>query len=193
MIRMLIILVSLYLTGCSSVDSEKSKLYQPAQCDISKGCLNDLLIEAANNECGSESCETIHINISNILHKQFETAVLFRKYQFDLSKPCGKLKLSQSQRKLFDEACDYMLFSSDKSMLGYIRGSCFSGASTLAALENNIWFSNVDNSPIFNQVITGNQPFTLSKDANFIGLQMKENQSKEQSLSCFLSRQYQAP
>lgn len=108
-----------------------------AECNIEEGCLNDVLRQDNNKLCATQICDT---TLSALTNKDFDQVIFLRKYQYDLSKHCGELKIKWRQQSLFADDCDYLVFSKGSDMTGYIRGHCFSANSNVSGLANNFTF-----------------------------------------------------
>ncbi len=182
-IRFALLLLAMLSYSCSLYDGKDA-----AECLNKDGCLNDVLIEQHERFCRNETCET---TLDKLTYKDFNQVVFLRKYQFDLSKHCGELKINRQQRALFSEDCDYLVFSQGSSMTSYIRGTCFSANSKLSRLSNNISFLNKDDIPPINQVLRKSQKVHLGKKGIYLQLSPEEEHIRK--LDCFTEFNRQAP
>ncbi len=149
------------------------------ECNIEDGCLNNIFIKNKKT-CDYQDKDQCTFPLHQLTNNEFDQAIFLRKQQFDLSKSCGKMKLSLKERMLFSRDCDYLIFSRGENMINYIRGECHP-FSNLYRLDNNIPFFNEDEIPLLDRVLNKD---TLVKNYGALEVQISSDAKLEQ-LDCF--------
>ncbi len=152
--------MSVFLLSCSYYYEQTA-----SECNVEEGCLNDVLFDGDDTLCDSENCP---MTLADLTKKEFDQVIFLRKYQYDLSKTCGDMKISWLERSRFSKHCDYLIFSKGSKMTDFIRGNCFS-ESSLSSLKNNISFFDKHEDLMLNRVFNGDQKIKLqNSDLNGI-------------------------
>ncbi len=149
----LLIATSIFLLSCLYYFEHTT-----SECNVEEGCLNDILFDGDDTLCDSENCP---MTLADLTKKDFDQVIFLRKYQYDLSKTCGDMKISWLERSRFPEHCDYLIFSKGSKMTDFIRGGCDRDALTLSAFINNIYFYDKNEDLMLNRVFRGDQEIKL--------------------------------
>lgn len=149
----LLLIASILLVSCSYYYEQTA-----SECDVEEGCLNDVLFDGDDMLCDSGDCP---MTIADLTKKDFDQVIFLRKYQYDLSKTCGDMKISWLERFQFPEHCDYLIFSKGSKMTDFIRGGCDRDALALSAFINNIYFYDKNEDLMLNRVFRGDQKIKL--------------------------------
>ncbi|MGP5494671.1 hypothetical protein ACTXMK_10125 [Psychrobacter celer] len=149
---------------------------------MEEGCLNDVLFNGDDTLCDSENCP---MTLADLTKKDFDQVIFLRKYQYDLSKTCGDMKISWLERSRFSEHCDYLIFSEGSKMTDFVRCGCDSNSAMLSAIENNIYFSDKEDRRLLNRVFEGSQKVNLQNN-DLKGIKIDANsEGKITDFACF--------
>ncbi len=164
-----------FVAGCYALEDNADY-----SCTIENGCLNPTI----------DKQQTLNELVKN----SYDQIIFVRNHQYNLSKKCGNLKLSRSEKKLFDTTCDYLIFSYQGKLVNYVRGYCFTPSipkkyPIVGIFDKHSW-DNGREKRLLNQNINPKIKMTIEDKV------IKINSNKQLShkeFKCFTSFDYQAP